>query len=150
VVITGNKIAPSLGDHYLAHNGYEAQMHDGPEDPNRPNNLYEPVDDARDYGAHGVFDDRSHAHSYQLWVDQRREWIAVAGAVGAACDAIRNGPGKLWRGGLIGLALGTLGALGLAALSRPDRRLTSDGGSPHPPKGRPKRSPAAELSSSRR
>jgi NAD(P)-dependent dehydrogenase (short-subunit alcohol dehydrogenase family) len=117
IAITGNKIAPGFGDWYLGRQGYGAQQHDGPEDPNRPNNLYEPVDDDRDFGAHGVFDDRSHPHSYQLWADQRRGWIAFAGAVGAAYDAFQNGPRRCWRGGLAGLALGTLGALGLAALS---------------------------------
>jgi hypothetical protein len=121
IVITANKFVPGYGDHYLAANGYEAQMHDGHEDPDRPNNLSHPVDDDRDFGAHGKFDDRSHAHSLQLWADQRRQWIALAGAVGAICEAGSNGLGKCWRGGLIGLALGTLGALGLAALSRPDR-----------------------------
>jgi hypothetical protein len=40
VVITGNKIAPGFGDWYLAQQGYGAQQHDGPEEPNRPNNLY--------------------------------------------------------------------------------------------------------------
>jgi hypothetical protein len=121
VVITANKVVPGYGDHYLAANGYESQMHDGREDPNRPHNLYEPVDDDRDFGAHGKFDDRSHGHSYQLWADQRRELIALAGTAGAAWDALCNGPGKAWRGGLVGVALGTLGALGLAALSRPDK-----------------------------
>jgi NAD(P)-dependent dehydrogenase (short-subunit alcohol dehydrogenase family) len=121
VVITGNKIAPGYGDHYLAKNGYESQMHDGQEDPNRPNNLYKPVDEDRDFGAHGEFDDRSLSHSYQLWLDQRRDWIAVAGVVGGLCAALRGGPGKFWRSGLIGLAAGALGAVGLAALARPDR-----------------------------
>ncbi len=129
IVITGNKIAPGFGDWYLAQQGYGAQQHDGHEDPNRPNNLYEPVDSDRDFGAHGKFDDRSHSHSYQLWLDQRRGWIALAGAVGAAWDATRSGPSKCWRGGLMGLALGTLGALGLAALSRPDKQV---GHEPHP------------------
>jgi NAD(P)-dependent dehydrogenase (short-subunit alcohol dehydrogenase family) len=73
VVITGNKMAPGFGDWYLAQQGYGAQQHDGHEDPNRPNNLYEPVDDDRDFGAHGEFDDRAHAHSCQLWADQRRD-----------------------------------------------------------------------------
>jgi NAD(P)-dependent dehydrogenase (short-subunit alcohol dehydrogenase family) len=120
VVITANKFFPGYADHYLAANGYESQMHDGHEDPDRPNNLYQPVDEDRDFGAHGEFDDRSHAHSLQLWADQRRNCIALAGAIGAACDAACNGPDKFWRGGLIGLALGTLSALGMAALSRPD------------------------------
>lgn len=134
VVITGNKIAPGFGDWYLARQGYGAQQHDGHEDPNRPNNLWRPVDDARDFGAHGEFDHRSRPHSYQLWLDQRRDWIALAGAVGAALDAACHGPGKWWRGGLLGLALGAAGALGLRALSRPDLRR---GRTPQPsPEGR--------------
>ena len=41
--IVGNKLAPSFADRYLARHGYDAQQHDGPEDPNRPNNLWHPV-----------------------------------------------------------------------------------------------------------
>jgi len=52
--IFGNKIAPSYADHYLAKNGYESQQYDGWEDPNRPNNLFDPL--PGDYGAHGTFD----------------------------------------------------------------------------------------------
>lgn len=111
IVIAGNKVAPGLGDWYLGQQGYDSQQHDGRDDIHRPNNLYKPVDDEQDFGAHGMFDDRAHAHSYQLWAAQRRGWIALAGAVGAAIEAGRHGPSKSWRGGLIGLALGTLGAL---------------------------------------
>src|SRR5947199_6233224 len=57
--IIGNNFVPGYGDHYLAKNGYEAQMIDEPEEPNRPDNLWQPVDDAHDHGAHGVFDERS-------------------------------------------------------------------------------------------
>ncbi len=144
LVITANKFVPGYGDHYLARNGYDAQMHDGAEEPNRPNNLYAPVDDERDFGAHGQFDDRSHAHSYQLWLDQRRDWIALAGAVGAACDVLCNGPGKFWRGGLIGLALGALGVVGMRALSRPDEpeQLRPPQTSAAPSVATPQRQPA--------
>src|SRR5262249_19758077 len=41
--IVGNKLMPSFGDRFLARQGYESQQHDGPEDPSRPNNLWEPV-----------------------------------------------------------------------------------------------------------
>jgi NAD(P)-dependent dehydrogenase (short-subunit alcohol dehydrogenase family) len=121
-VIIGNKFFPDYGDHYLAKHGYEAQMYDGPDDPNRRNNLYEPVDDDRDFGAHGRFDHRAHAHSYQLWLDQRRDWLFLGAAAGAAWDVLRNGPTKFWRGGLLGLAAGALAALGQAFLSGADRQ----------------------------
>ena len=49
--IVGNKIAPGWLDHYLARHGVDAQMTDEPEDPDRPDNLWEPV--PGDHGAHG-------------------------------------------------------------------------------------------------
>ena len=61
VAIQGNKIAPGFGDWYLAQQGYGAQQYDGHADPNRPNNLYEPVDEQKDHGPHGDFDSRAHA-----------------------------------------------------------------------------------------
>ena len=57
--IVGNKIAPGWLDAYLARTCFDAQMTDEPEDPGRPDNLWEPVDAGRDHGAHGTFDDRS-------------------------------------------------------------------------------------------
>ena len=63
--IFGNKLAPSFADRYLARNGYDAQQYDGAKDPNRPDNLYEPV--PGDHGAHGVFDDRASDHSWEFW-----------------------------------------------------------------------------------
>ncbi len=80
VVITGNKIAPGFGDWYLAQQGYGAQQYDGRVGPDRPNNLYEPVDQDRDYGAHGDFDSRATSYSAQLWADQHFGWLALAGA----------------------------------------------------------------------
>jgi hypothetical protein len=78
VVIAGNKVAPGLGDHYLARTGYDSQMADGPEDPDRPNDLYEPV--PGDCGAHGRFDARARGHSEQWWFTRHRDVLALAGA----------------------------------------------------------------------
>jgi NAD(P)-dependent dehydrogenase (short-subunit alcohol dehydrogenase family) len=75
--IVGNKVAPGLLDRYLARTGYESQQTDEPADPNRPNNLWEPV--PGDHGAHGVFDDRSSDHSLQLWANTHRGLLALAG-----------------------------------------------------------------------
>ena len=71
--IYGNKIAPWYADRVLARMGYDAQQHNGPEDPNRPNNLYEPV--AGDHGAHGIFDKRSRDWSGQWWLSKHRTLI---------------------------------------------------------------------------
>jgi len=81
--ITGNKIAPGLLDHYLGGTGYDSQQTAEPVEPNRPDNLWKPV--AGDHGAHGRFDNRARAHSYQLWADLNRLWsgLGVAAATGA-------------------------------------------------------------------
>ncbi len=77
--IVGNKIAPGLLDHYLGKTGYDGQQTDQPENPDRPNNLYEPV--PGDHGAHGRFDDRSSAQCKQLWATKNRGALALAAAV---------------------------------------------------------------------
>jgi NAD(P)-dependent dehydrogenase (short-subunit alcohol dehydrogenase family) len=77
VAIVGNKLLPGLGDWYLGRTGYEAQQYDGAADPGRPNNLYEPL--PGDHGAHGDFDSRASSFSPQLWADENRNWLTVAG-----------------------------------------------------------------------
>jgi len=73
--IVANKIAPGLLDHYLARTGYDSQQYDGPEDPNRPDNLWQPV--PGDHGAHGAFDARASNWSPQLWTSEHRTWIGI-------------------------------------------------------------------------
>ena len=80
--VVGNKLTPSLLDHYLARTGYEAQQYDGHEDPNRPNNLWDPV--PGDHGAHGSFDERARGFSAQWWADSHRLLLGLAGVAGAA------------------------------------------------------------------
>ena len=75
--IVGNKIAPGWLDHYLARHGYDSQMTDEPEDPHRPDNLWQPV--RGDHGAHGRFDSLARSSSWQLWADMHRGWLAAAG-----------------------------------------------------------------------
>lgn len=67
--VFGNKFAAPLLDRYLARTGYDSQQTSKKVDPGRPNNLWEPRDgkDGHDYGAHGIFDDKSHAQAPQLW-----------------------------------------------------------------------------------
>jgi short-subunit dehydrogenase len=90
--IVGNKIAPALLDTYLGRTGYASQQTSQMEDPARPNNLWSPVDDTKDFGAHGTFDRRAHRSSVQLWADLHRGWLALAGggAALAAALAIRR------------------------------------------------------------
>ncbi len=80
--IFGNKLVPSLADRYLARKGYDSQQHDGREDPNRANNLWEPV--PGDHGAHGSFSDRARKHSTELWLETHVGWLAAAAVLGVA------------------------------------------------------------------
>jgi NAD(P)-dependent dehydrogenase (short-subunit alcohol dehydrogenase family) len=91
--IFGNKLAPSFGDHYLARDGYDAQQHDGPEDPNRPNNLWHPV--SGDHGAHGTFDERASSFSMEVWLEMNRKWLGAALgllAAGALLSRVKRQP----------------------------------------------------------
>jgi len=74
--IVANKVAPGLLDRILARAGYDSQQYNGPEDPNRANNLWEPV--PGDHGAHGDFDGRAKSWSAQWWATKNRAWFALA------------------------------------------------------------------------
>ena len=90
--VVGNNLAPGYADHYLAKHGFDAQMIDEPEDPKRPNNLWSPVDDEEDRGAHGVFDNRAIPKSVELELNKNRSWLmagAAAVLVGAMLGAMR-------------------------------------------------------------
>lgn len=92
VAILGNRVAPWLGDWYLARTGYSGQQTDEPRDPDQPVNLWQPADNQRDYGAHGSFDQQASTWSAQLWATTNRRWLALAGAGLASATAA-----LLWR-----------------------------------------------------
>lgn len=75
IAIIGDKIASGMGDWYLAKQGYDSQQYDGVADPNRPNNLYEPV--KGNYLAHGDFDQRASYKCYQMWLSRYRREILL-------------------------------------------------------------------------
>ncbi|WP_242918579.1 SDR family oxidoreductase [Pontibacter liquoris] len=76
--IVGNKIAPWYADYVLAKTGFDGQQTDIPEDPNRPNNLWEPI--PGDHGAHGTFGAEAADFSPELWLSMNRNKI-YAGAL---------------------------------------------------------------------
>lgn len=80
IVIIGNKFAAGFGDRYLGKTGYKSQQTGQKANPNRPNNLWAPVDESRDYGAHGAFDEQASDKSWQLWTDMHRGILALVGA----------------------------------------------------------------------
>jgi NAD(P)-dependent dehydrogenase (short-subunit alcohol dehydrogenase family) len=77
-----NAVAPGLLDRYLARTGFDAQQTDRSKPPDQPANLWEPADgeSGHDFGAHGQFDDRAHAHSPQVWASQHHGTLAATGA----------------------------------------------------------------------
>ena len=93
IVIQGNKLWPGLGDRYLGKTGFKSQQTSEPVDPHAPNNLWQPVDDERDYGAHGLFDRRAISCSRQVWADTHRGLLGLLGVgmAGAVTAAV------LWR-----------------------------------------------------
>jgi NAD(P)-dependent dehydrogenase (short-subunit alcohol dehydrogenase family) len=92
--ILANKFVPAVLDRYLGKTGYDSQQTDIEPAPRGPGNLEQPVDGrgGSDHGAHGVFDDRAHSRSAELWLMQRPALVgtaAAAAAVGAAALAGR-------------------------------------------------------------
>lgn len=73
--IIGNKIAPGWLDRYLGNTGFDSQQTSEPENPERPDNLWNPV--KGDHGAHGAFDRRAHENSLELEASLSRRWIGA-------------------------------------------------------------------------
>ncbi len=89
--IVAQKFIPGLLDLYLGKTGYKGQQTDEPRDPDEPNNVFHPLDDDRDYGAHGTFDRRARSDSPALWASKHRNWIAAGvGTVAAVALGLFN------------------------------------------------------------
>jgi NAD(P)-dependent dehydrogenase (short-subunit alcohol dehydrogenase family) len=87
--ILAQGLVPGLLDRYLARTGYDAQQTALSEDPDRPDNLFEPV--PFDAGAHGSFDARAHASSLQWSLSRhRRSLLAGLGATALLAAAARS------------------------------------------------------------
>jgi hypothetical protein len=80
--ILGERLAPWLGDWYMAKTGVSSQLTSEPIDPPREGNLFEPVE--ADPGAHGPFDSKAHSHSPVAWVARHRRSALAVAATGAA------------------------------------------------------------------
>ncbi len=89
--LAANKITPALLDRYLARTGFDSQQTAERTGEREPGNLWQPRDDQADHGAHGVFDDRSHPRSAQLWLSRHARLVngvAAGTAVAAAIAAV--------------------------------------------------------------
>jgi len=90
--MVGQKFIPGLLDEYLGRTGYDSQQTHESADPDRPHNLWEPVDRDQDFGEHGGFGHRSKERSTQVWLDTHPA-VLLAGAV-----AILGAGIALWQG----------------------------------------------------
>ena len=82
--VWGNKVASSLLDDYLAATGIKAQQRPERVQPDRKDNLFEPV--AGDHGARGSFSDEAVDSSAELWMTEHKKELGLA-ALGAAAVA---------------------------------------------------------------
>jgi NAD(P)-dependent dehydrogenase (short-subunit alcohol dehydrogenase family) len=100
--ILGNRLIPALLDRYLSKKGYESQQTDEPLPEHRKHNLWAPV--PGDHGAHGRFDARARARSWQPWLSERRASVVLVVAVAAtalvstlAAQRARRGAAAPWK-----------------------------------------------------
>lgn len=76
--ILGNKLVPGFLDHYMAKKGISGQLTNEPEDPDKQNNLWEPV--PGDQGIHGVFSKQAQDYSTYDKVMGNKKLLGVFGA----------------------------------------------------------------------
>ncbi|MHB1131820.1 MAG: SDR family oxidoreductase [Chloroflexota bacterium] len=84
--IWGQKVLAGWLDRYLAQRAYEGQQYDGADDPSRPSNLWRDVPGP--FGAHGDFDERATAHSWQTWANLHSGRLSLLGATLAGAAAL--------------------------------------------------------------
>ncbi|MDT0676975.1 SDR family oxidoreductase [Autumnicola musiva] len=76
--VLGNKVLPAYLDHYMAENGISGQLTPHDEDPDRQDNLWEPV--PGDQGTYGGFSDQAQNYSiYDKIYENRKTLGLIAG-----------------------------------------------------------------------
>lgn len=95
--ILSEKIAPSIGDRYVASHAFESQLTDERLAPGRPDNLFDSVNG--DPGAHGRFDAQASSRSPAIRASEHRDGLVVGGGLAlagllAAALLSRAGPSR--------------------------------------------------------
>ncbi|WP_372459185.1 SDR family oxidoreductase [Streptomyces huiliensis] len=87
--LLANAVAPGLLDRYLARTGFSAQQTSVPSEEGLPVNLWHAEDgeEGHDFGAHGLFDDKTVVHAAQPWASRHRGALALA-ALAAGVGAV--------------------------------------------------------------
>jgi NAD(P)-dependent dehydrogenase (short-subunit alcohol dehydrogenase family) len=99
--IWGQRLIPGILDHVAARTAWEGQLYDGPPDPDRAVDLYEPVPGRQ--GAHGAFDHRARDSSWELGLTTRASGLAslVSGAAGVVVRALAGARWPAVGGGIM-------------------------------------------------
>ncbi len=79
-----NQVMPGVGDHYMGSTGIDSQLTDIPIDADRPDDLEHPVDDDRDHGSRGIFDDQVGGMLTWNFISMLPSTVASAVRAGAA------------------------------------------------------------------
>lgn len=93
--LIANAIMPGVLDRYLAKTGFKSQQTPDRRDPDQPVNLWEPADASKDFGAHGIFDNKSSSRSFQLKASQHHGIVAAAS--GALLAGLATVVAGAWR-----------------------------------------------------
>ena len=93
--LVAQKFMPALLDRYLGYTGYKSQQTDEAS-PDHVDNLWHPADGrgGTDYGAHGIFDERSHNRCVELFVSQHVKAVLSGTLVSAAAVRLAGARGK--------------------------------------------------------
>jgi NAD(P)-dependent dehydrogenase (short-subunit alcohol dehydrogenase family) len=83
--IIGNKIAPWYADWVLSRTGFDGQQTREPADPDRQNDLWQPVPEDR--GPYGEFGNIAKKYSVTLWISMNRVWVRLVAIVALAIIA---------------------------------------------------------------
>src|SRR5579872_5845804 len=84
LAIMVQKLAPRIGDLWLAMTGYKSQQTQEPISADRPDNLSRPADTSRDFGAHGEFDEKAKPRSWETELIMNRQWLFAGAALAGA------------------------------------------------------------------
>jgi NADP-dependent 3-hydroxy acid dehydrogenase YdfG len=86
--ILAQHFAPGLLDHYLARYGYQSQLTRRDRPAHAPDNLWSPLDEHADHGAHGDFDLVARGADWH-WQLNRKRRVVLGGAAGLVLVAAR-------------------------------------------------------------
>jgi hypothetical protein len=79
--VWGQKVLAGWLDHLLAKQAWNGQLHDGPDDPQRPDNLYRPVPGHQ--AADGSFTGRARSRRTEIWITTHPEAVWAGAALAA-------------------------------------------------------------------